>query len=178
MATASDAQTAASTAETVFPPFDPTYFTSQLFWFAISFALLYVLLSRLVLPRIGSVIEERRDRIADDLDAAAQFKQQADETTAAYEKALADARAKAQALGAEAQADASAQIAKASAALNAELDAKQDEAEARIATARDKALAEVSTIAADAAAAVVDRVAGLDISEADAKKAVKATAEG
>jgi len=51
-------------AEASFPPFDPTYFASQLFWFAISFVLLYVLLSRFVLPRIGGAIEERRDRIA------------------------------------------------------------------------------------------------------------------
>ena len=78
--------TAPIDAEAAFPPFDPTYFASQLFWLAISFAVLYFLLSRFVLPRIGGAIEERRDRIADDLDAAASMRDQANETVRAYEK--------------------------------------------------------------------------------------------
>ncbi|MEO1040061.1 MAG: F0F1 ATP synthase subunit B [Pseudomonadota bacterium] len=177
MAADAYAETAGHAAEVAFPPFDPTYYASQLFWFAICFAVLYFLLSRVVLPRIGSVIEERRDRVADDLDAAAQLKLQADETTAAYEKSLADARGKAQALAAEARADADAAIAQESAALNVQLEAKQADAEKRIAEARDKALTEVSTIAASAAAAVADQLAGLEVSEADAVKAVTASSK-
>jgi len=104
----------------VFPPFDPTYFASQLFWLAISFAVLYFLLSRWLLPRIGSAIEERKDRIADDLDAAAGLKAQADDAVKAYEKSLADARAKAQAVGAEARAEAEREAAAETASMNAD----------------------------------------------------------
>lgn len=161
-------------AEAAFPPFDPTYFASQLFWFAISFALLYVLLSRFVLPRIGGAIEERRDRIADNLDAAADMKAQADETVQAYEKALADARARAQAVAAEAKADADKDIAEATREADAELDAKLAEGEKRIAKMREKALGEVRSIAAGAAASVASRLAQLDVSDGDAEKAVDA----
>lgn len=161
-------------AEAAFPPFDPTYFASQLFWFAISFVLLYVLLSRFVLPRIGGAIEERRDRIADNLDAAADMNAQADETVAAYEKALADARARAQSFAAEAKAEADKDIAEATREADAELDAKLAEGEARIRDMREKALAEVRTIAAGAAAAAAQHLAGLEISDADAEKAVDA----
>ena len=161
-------------ADVAFPPFDPTYFASQLFWFAISFGLLYFLLSRFVLPRIGGAIEERRDRIADNLDAAAGMKAQADETVAAYEKELADARARAQSVAAEAKAEADKQIAQATREADAELDIKLAEGEARIRAMRDKALGDVRSIAAGAAASVAERLTGLDISKADAEKAVDA----
>ena len=159
-------------ADAAFPPFDPTYFASQLFWLAISFALLYLLLSRFVLPRIGGAIEERRDRIADNLDAAADMKAQADETVKAYEKELADARARASAVAAEAKAEADKEIAEATREADAELDAKLAESEARIQKSREEALAQVRTIAAEAASSAAERLAGLEVSEAEAEKAV------
>jgi len=161
-------------AEAAFPPFDPTYFASQLFWLAISFTLLYFILSRFILPRIGGAIEERKDRIADNLDAAAQMKAQADETVEAYEKELADARARAQAVAAEARAEVDKDIAEATREADAELDAKLAESETRIQAARETALSEVRTIASEAAAAAAEHLGGLEVSAADAEKAVDA----
>ena len=171
------AEGAGHAAEAAFPPFDPTYFASQLFWLAISFFVLYVLLSRFVLPRIGGAIEERRDRIADDLDTAAQLKAQADETVRAYEKSLADARAKAHSVAAEAKAAADAEIADAIRKADAELEAQMAESEDRIRASRDAALGEVRTIAAGAAVVAVEHLAGLEVSESDAAKAVDAAKE-
>ncbi|WP_429912742.1 F0F1 ATP synthase subunit B [Glycocaulis sp.] len=158
----------------VFPPFDPTYFASQLFWLAISFAVLYFLLSRWLLPRIGSTIEERKDRIADDLDAAASLKTQADDAVKAYEKSLADARAKAQAVGAGARAEAEREAAAETASMEAELDQRQSDAEARIAKARNAALSEVRNVAADVASTVTEHLAGLKVKREDAESAVDA----
>ncbi len=172
MAQESPGSGAETAAQAAFPPFDPTYFASQLFWFAISFVLLYVLLSRFVLPRIGGAIEERRDRIADNLDAAAEMKAQADETVKAYEKELADARARAQAVAAEAKAEADKKIAEATREADAELDAKLAEGEERIRKTREKALGEVRSIAAGAAADAAGRLADLEVSRTDAEKAV------
>jgi len=174
---AEEAAHAAHGAEAAFPPFDPTYFASQLFWLAISFFVLYVLLSRFVLPRIGSAIEDRRDRIADDLDTAAQLKAQADETVRTYEKSLADARAKAHSVAAEAKATADAEIAEAIRQADADLEAKLEQSEVRIREARDTALGEVRSIAAGAAAVAVEHLAGLEVSEDDAAKAVDAVKE-
>ena len=134
-----------------FPPLDPTYFPSQLFWLAITFIVLYVLLSRWVLPRIGGAIEERRDRIADDLDAAAQMKSQGDEAVKTYQKNLADARARAKSVAAEAKADADKQIAEEMKKVDEELEAEQNEAENRIREMREKALGELDAIAAGTA---------------------------
>ncbi len=166
------AEAAHGAAEAVFPPFDPTYFASQLFWLAICFIALYIALDKIVLPKIKTTIEDRRDRIADDLDAAAQAKADAEAAGEAYEKALAEARAKAHVIAADTRKALDAEIAKETAEVEAELASKQEASEATIRKAKDKAFAEVRGIAATATAAAVEALAGVEITEADAGKTV------
>ena len=94
------------------PQLDPTWWPSQLFWLVVTFGVLYWLMAGKFLPAIGAAIEERRDRIADDLDQAAEFRKQAEDAEKAYEQALADAKAKAQAIAADTRAEVDAEIAK------------------------------------------------------------------
>src|ERR1700688_2284186 len=84
-----------------FPPFQAEHFPSQLAWVAVSFVLLYVLMTKVALPRIGAIFAERRKRIVDDLKAAQGFKEQSDAALAAYETEVTDARSCAQAIAAE-----------------------------------------------------------------------------
>jgi len=77
------------------PQFDVSSFDSQIFWLVVSFALLYVLMSRLVLPRIGHTIEAREAKIQADLAAAQQANDAARAAAAAQDKALAEARGRA-----------------------------------------------------------------------------------
>ena len=81
----------------IFPPFESEHFPSQLVWLTITFVLLYALMSRIALPRIGAIMAERSKVIGDDLAAAERFKEQSNAAAAAYEKSLADARTRAQA---------------------------------------------------------------------------------
>src|SRR5215510_9347738 len=84
-----------------FPPFQKDTFASQLFWLAITFVLLYVVMARIALPRVGSIIEARRARIDGDLAEANRLKVSSETAMAEYEKSLGDARNRAQAIGAE-----------------------------------------------------------------------------
>ena len=84
-----------------FPPFEPETFASQLVWLVLIFGALYLLMSRVALPRIGAIIEARRERVEGDLAEASGLKDESDAAIAAYEKALADARGRAQALANE-----------------------------------------------------------------------------
>src|SRR5215469_683126 len=86
-----------------FPPFDPQTFPSQLLWLAISFGALYLIMSRVALPKLGGLIESRKARIAKDLDDAAEMQKKADTAAAAHEKMIAEARAKALAMAQEAR---------------------------------------------------------------------------
>jgi len=160
-----------------FPPFNPTTFASQLFWLVIAFVVLYVLMAKLALPRIGAIIESRQKRIADDLAGAASLKAESDAAIAAYEKALAEARARAQAIANETR-DKQATAAEATRKrLEGELNAKLAEAEKTIAATKQAAMLNVRGIAADATKAIVERLIGkapsdsaVDAAVADALK--------
>ena len=171
-------QEGAEAASGVFPPVDPTYFPSQLFWLTISFVVLYFALDRFILPKIKTTIEDRRDRIADDLDEAAKAKADAEAAGEAYEQSLAEARAKAHGIAADTRDALDKELAKESAAVEAELADKQAAAEASIRAAKDKAFAEVRGIAATATAAAVTALANVEISDDDAGKAVDSAMKG
>ena len=81
-----------------FPPFQKEHFASQLVWLGLSFVVLYVLLWKLVLPRVGGILAARRGHIESDLAEAARAKGDSEAALAAYEKSLAEARANAQAI--------------------------------------------------------------------------------
>lgn len=159
----------------VFPPFDSTQFASQLLWLAISFGLFYLLMSKVIIPRIGGILETRHDRIAQDLDEAARLKAEADAAIASYEQELAAAKAKGNAIASEARDAAKAKADAERAALEASLADKISAAEARIADIKASALAEVGTIATETAGVVVERLIGPKASEADIAAAVQSS---
>src|ERR1700716_4206470 len=107
-----------------FPPFDKQTFPSQLLWLTVTFVALYLLMSRIALPRIESILERRRQRIAGDLAEALRLKGESDAAIAAYEKALADARGRAQALVNDARQKQAAEAEAARKALDAALNAR------------------------------------------------------
>src|SRR3954467_12062778 len=136
-----------------FPPFDAHSFASQLVWLAIAFVLLYLLMSKLALPQVGGVIENRQRRIAGDVAEAGRLKQESDAAVAAYEKALADARGRAQAIANETREKQTAQAEATRKRLEGELNAKLAEAEKSIAATKQAAMGNVRAIAEDAARA-------------------------
>jgi F-type H+-transporting ATPase subunit b len=144
-----------------FPPFQKDTFASQLLWFALVFVTLYLLMSRLALPRVGSILEQRRLRIEGDLAAAQRLKDDSDVAIATYEKALADARGRAQALANETRQRAAAEAETSRKALDATLNARIGEAEKVIADKRTAAMRNVQDIATEAGSAIVERLIGI-----------------
>lgn len=159
------------------PQLNPADFAPQLAWLAVTFVLLYLVLSRVTLPRIGEVLEERRDRVQRDLDAAGRFKADTDAALAAYEKALGDARQKASSMAKEVRDRLAADTEGERTRIEGELNAKLAEAEARISATKSKALASVDEIAAETASAVVGKLLGEDVSPAEVKKVIQPAAE-
>ncbi len=143
-----------------FPPFEKDTFASQLVSFAIAFGLLYVIVSKFALPRVGSLISAREGVIEGDLSEAQKLKDESDAALKAYETELAAARARAQAIGAETRDKLSAQSETDRKALEASLAGKLADAEKTIAAMREKAMGNVKSIAADATAAIVERLTG------------------
>ncbi|ODN69447.1 F0F1 ATP synthase subunit B [Methylobrevis pamukkalensis] len=158
----------------VFPPFDQTHFASQILWLAISFGLLYYLVSKVALPRVAGILEDRHDRIAWDLSEAERLKQESDDAVAAYEKALAEARDKAHAIARESHSRISAEVAAKRHDVEAGLAAKLATAEQRIGTIKADALAQVGDIASEATGAIVSTLVETEVSKDEIDGAVSA----
>ena len=126
-----------------FPPFQKDTFATQLFWLAITFVLLYVVMSRIALPRIGAIIDARRTKIDGDLADANKLKTSADDAMTAYEKSLAEARNRAQTIGAETRDALHVEAEKNRKALEEQLNAKLHEAEKAIDETKSRAMTSV-----------------------------------
>jgi len=155
-----------------FPPFESHSYGSQLIWFALAFGALYLLMSRVALPRVATILAERHERVASDLDKAAKLKAETDKAIATYEKALADARANAQKIAAETHDKLAAETEVKRKSLDAELAEKLAAAEAQITSSKASAMQNVRGIATDTTSVIVERLLGQAPSPAEVDAAV------
>jgi F-type H+-transporting ATPase subunit b len=159
------------------PQLDVNAWPPQLFWLAVTFLVLYFIVSKIVIPRTGGVIAGRQGQIDNDLTSAQRFKADADKAVADYEKALVAARDKAHVIAQETRDKLNGEVDKARAKLEGELAEKIAAAEKSIQATRSQALASVSELAADIAADIVSQLTGTSVTKADAAKAA-AKAQG
>lgn len=160
-----------------FPPFDPSTFPSQLFWLAIVFVALYVLMAKKVVPQIGGILEARASRIASDLVEAEKAKAETDAAIVSYEASLAAARNKANTIAHETRTKVAHEIDARRNAAEAQLAAKLTDTELHIADVKKIALEHVSTIATETTEAVVEAFAG-KVNRDEAAAAVAAVSAG
>jgi len=159
------------------PQLDLTTWPTQIFWLIVSFAFAYVLMWRIVTPRIASVLEERHARLDGDMQRARSAADEAEEIRLSYEKKLADARAEASEKTRSTLAEAQAEAEKKNAAVAKKLATKISKAESKIIEARDAALKELDDIAATSAIDAAASLTGIKVTKIDAKNAVKAAAK-
>ncbi len=158
----------------LFPPFNGETFPSQLLWLAITFGLLYWIMTKAALPRISGILEDRRDRIAGDLAEANRLKLESDAAVAAYEQALAEARNRAHGIAADTRAKLKAEIDSRRHDAETKLNAKLADAELRIGEIKTAALSQVGEIAHEAASTLVETLIGKAPTKAATAKAVDA----
>jgi len=153
-------------------------FAPQLIWLALTFGLLYFLLSRVALPRVGEVIEERGQRIRRDLDEAARLKGDTEKALAAYEQSLAEARSRAGGIAKETRDRLAREVEAERTRVDQQVAVKVGEAEKRIGDMKSKALAQVRDIAAETAGAIVIKLTGQAVTVDEARRAMKPVVGG
>jgi F-type H+-transporting ATPase subunit b len=161
-----------------FPPFQKDTFASQLVSLLVAFVALYLIVSRIALPRVGGLLDERQNVIDGDLADAQKLKDDSDGALKAYETELAAARSRAQAISAETREKLNAASEAERKTLEERLSLKLAEAEKTIAATREAAMSNVRGIAADAAAAIVQRLTGLAPDGNAVNSAVDASLKG
>jgi F-type H+-transporting ATPase subunit b len=172
------AMAAAAPGEAKLPQLDIQTFPSQVFWLIVTFIVLYVLVSKIAVPRISEVLGEREERIADDLDKAETLKKEAEQVRVEYEKALTEARDKAHTATREAQEAVAKSGATAEAEAQAKVGAMLKEAETRITAARTEAIGNVRSVARDVAGDAVTKLVGIQVSAAEIDRVIDAAMEG
>lgn len=154
------------------PQLNIAMFPTQLFWLAVCFVALYLLVNYVIVPRVGTVLDERQKRIDDNLERAATLKAEAEQAIAVYEKALAEARSKAQETLREKAAAMQAEAESRSRALGDKLAADIKAGEAKVLAAREAAIEGVRQLAAEVAGDLAARLTGGAVEGAKAKAAV------
>src|ERR1700758_1517287 len=155
------AHTEADGGKPPFPPFQKDTFASQLVSLVIAFVALYLIVSRIALPRVGGLLDARQNAIEGDLAAAQKLKDESDSALKAYESELAAARSRAQAISTETREKLNAAAEAERKTLEERLSVKLADAEKTIASTREAAMRNVRGIAAEAAAAIVQRLTGI-----------------
>ena len=156
------------------PQFDPAIFSPLLVWLILTFVALYLLMSKLALPKVAAILDQRAERIEGNLAKAEQLRAEAANVLLAYEKAMADAKAAAQAELAKAGAEIAAETAKREVEFAKRLAEQTSVAEGRIKAAKTEALAQVKAIATDLAAGIAGKLTGAGVDQAAAGAAVDA----
>lgn len=160
------------------PQLDAHTYPTQIFWLVVTFVILYAIMSKVALPRIAEVLEERQERIADDIETAERLRSEAAAVQAEYEKALADARGRAQDLFRETTDALAKEQAEAEAETAKKLARKTKTAETRIDKQRTEALESLRTVASETAAAATAKLIGVQPSAEAVDRAVAAAAGG
>ncbi|MFV0292477.1 MAG: F0F1 ATP synthase subunit B' [Paracoccus sp. (in: a-proteobacteria)] len=142
------------------PQLNPEYFGNLIFWLLVTLAVLYWVLSKVALPRIGAVLSDRQGVITGDLMQAEEFKKKAKDAEAAYDKALVDARTEANKIIAAQKADIQKELDAAVTKADADIAARTAESEKRIGVIRESAVADARTVARDITAELIRAFGG------------------
>lgn len=154
------------------PQLDPTWFLSQLFWLVIMFSLLYVLMSKVALPPITEVLEDRQHRVEEDIKKAGELKSEAEAALRTYEEALAGANKEAKRIISEAKEEMAELAVKKDKELTAKLEQRVREGEDKVSRAKEEALKEVRNISEDIVLVMVEKLCGIKPSKEDIDKAL------
>jgi F-type H+-transporting ATPase subunit b len=149
--------------ESAFPPFDATNFAPQLIWLILIFGVLYLLMSRLALPRVAKILSTRETTIGADLDAARELQSKAQAADGQNNATLRAKKDEAQAIGREAQEKIAAEIGASRTVAEKKFAEEIAAAEARIAAEKTRAMANVEGIATEAAAAIIAKLTGAQV---------------
>jgi len=161
------------------PQLDPSTFASQLFWLAVTFGLFLLIVWRVALPRIGRVLEDRRERIERDIARAGEIKSEAEQVLEEYERLTAEGRASAQTLIRQEHERAAAEALADHEKLGTRLAREIEAAEGRITAARKTALGDIAGVAGEIAASATERLIGDKVDKKSATAATrKAAKEG
>jgi F-type H+-transporting ATPase subunit b len=155
------------------PQLQPEDFAPQLIWLAITFALLYFALSRLALPRIGRVLQQRKSRIEGDVEKAREAQHESEKAMERYEAEIAAAKAKGQAALRAAREKLEAELGQKRGVLDRQIAEKSAETEKRVHSLLERASADMEAMTAGVVNDIVKEFAGVEVGDDEVRTALR-----
>lgn len=158
------------------PQMDPTTFSSQIFWMFVFFFVLYILMAKLALPRVGRIVTGRKNKIMSDLNAADEIRTQTEEVRTYHEQAVHKSHEDAHELMVKLQTEILEKNAEAHDKLDKDIALKEAQSEKVIAEAKAKAMTGIEKAATSIAVEIANKIGGIAVNDNDVAEAVKAIA--
>ena len=160
-------------AEAGMPQLDPTYWASQAFWLILVFTILYISIAKFYLPKIKSNLDDRENKIKEDLEAANKFKVLSELKLSEYEEILEDSKKEVIKIHLESKNKLDKDIQKKKDALEKEIDAEIIEAQREISELKKNSISDIQNISKDIALNIIENISGDKLNESSVKSAVE-----
>ena len=154
------------------PQLNPSTWFPQIFWLIITFSFLYIIISKIVLPRLSESIEQRNDHISDNIDEARNLKDQAEEQYQEYLKVIAKAKKEAQDLIEKNKKNLQEEFESKKKEIKIKSEEKLQEVEKEINNFKNAAMTSINDIAQQIAKNLVKKVSNVETNEASARAIV------
>jgi len=159
-------------AEAGMPQLDPTYWASQAFWLILIFTALYLALSNLFIPKIKDSIDNRENKIKDDLDEAHKLKNLAEQKLKEYETSLDNAKKEVQKILFESKNKLNLEIQSKKKIFKIEIESEIKVAEKEIKNLKKESLKNISTISEEIASKIIEQISGEPMNQSSIKAAI------
>ena len=159
-------------AEAGMPQLDPTYWASQAFWLVLIFTALYLVLSNLFIPKIKDSIDNRENKIKDDLDEAQKLKNLAEQKLKEYELSIEKAKKEVQKIIFESKNKLNLEIQNKKKKFEKEMETEIESAEKEIKSLKKESLKNISIISEEIASKVIEQISGETMNQSSVKAAI------
>ena len=159
-------------AEVGMPQLDPTYWASQAFWLILIFTMLYLALSKIFIPKIKESIDDRENKIKDDLDEAQELKTITEQKLKEYELTIENAKKEVQKIIFESKNKLNSDIQNKKKEFEKEIETEVKSAEQEIENLKKESLSSISVISVEMASKVIEMVSGEPLNQSSIKAAV------
>ena len=145
------------------PQLNPEFWISQIFWLIITFGILFIVLTKVILPKISDNLETRKSQILENIETADKQKEESQKKIDEYEKIILDSKHKAKNYFNEAREKILDDINKKRTTLENELDEEIGEVEKELSDLKQKSREKINKIAAETSAELIKELIGVEV---------------
>ena len=145
------------------PQLNPEFWVSQIFWLTLTFGILYVVLSKLILPKISDNLESRKSQILENIEAAEKQREDNETKLKEYEEIISKSKLEAKNIFSQAREKALKDINTKKDVLDKQIDDEIKKAEQEIKSLRDGAPDKINKIAIETSSELIQKLIGAEV---------------